>query len=103
VAFIDRLEQHMGASTKRFPIDAVDSAGRHCTLIVTEYWITHQRDGFPYDVLPKWHRAACETLDRAAYETEDGQILIRTGAGKFCSTTTGVEFTTDDPRVLGTP
>ena len=83
----------METSSKRFPINAVNSAGQVRTLTITEHWVTHQGDA-PGDITP--------VLDRATCETEDGQPLLRAGAGEFWSFT-GVRFTTDDPRVLKTP
>jgi hypothetical protein len=80
----------VGKSTKRFSINAVDSAGRDCTLIITEYWTTLLGD-VPLDIFA--------TLDRATCETEDGQILVG-GGGKFRSLSSGAEFTSNDPRAL---
>jgi hypothetical protein len=83
----------MGTSSTRYQINAFDSAGQARTLIITEYLVTHQGDA-PDDITPM--------LDRATCETEDGQTLIRTGAGEFFLFP-GKKFTTDDPRVLRVP
>jgi hypothetical protein len=83
----------MEASSTRFPINAVDSAGKDCTLIITERCVTYQGD-IPDDITITWDKFKCET--------EDGQELIRTGAGEF-SSMTGKKFTTGDPRVLRVP
>ncbi len=79
----------MEASSKRFPITAVDSAGQECTLIITAFYKTYQGDD-PADKVT--------TIDRATCETERGEQLLNCGQGKFRSISSGAEFTSGDPK-----